>query len=497
VIFARRLLALPLHFRLPLPHVVPDSLAARSAVQVTAFAGRDPFARRPFVVLAMLFLLFGTSSRTLTAQVPADSARVPRDTSLDSLRARLARAEAAIALLREQLGSESESAVHTRSRTRFEIAAQVLTNTFATYGRVNNVDVPQTALAPAPPGSTPASDNALGVTLRQTRIGAAAAVDEVLGATFSGDFDLDFFGGVQNGAGDRRLFPEPRLRTARARLTWPKTELLFGAETPLISDLNPISVASVGIPDFSGAGNLWNWLGQVRITREVVTTSRLHWAVQGAVMTPFSSTVAPGDPDAVDAGERSAIPGFEGRVRVRWGGDGEAAVSDLGTANYGGEIGVGMHKAWVATSSGKLQESHAVAVDAHAFLGKGVEIRGEAYTGRLLRGLGGGGIAQNYGQPDPSAPPNTLGPPIVDVAGWAQINVQPNPVVITGVGCGVDLADPDYAPIRRQNTACAAHLTWRPVQPLVAGFEYRQIGTRFSTGTYGARHYNLVLGFEL
>jgi hypothetical protein len=35
------------------------------------------------------------------------------------------------------------------------------------------------------------------------------------------------------------------------------------------------------------------------------------------------------------------------------------------------------------------------------------------------------------------------------------------------------------------------------MQPLVLGVEYRQLGTRFTTGTHGARHFNLVLGFEL
>jgi len=451
------------------------------------------------VIVMLCAVLAGIApARAISAQIPADSAKAIRDTSLDSLRARLARAEAAIALLREQIGSESESAVHTRSRARFEIAAQVLTNAFATYGRVNNVDVPQTALAAPPTGSTLPSNNALGFTLRQTRIGAAAAVDDVLGASFSGDFDIDFFGGVQSGPGDRRLFPEPRLRTARGRVIWPKTEIMVGAETPLISDLNPVSLASIGTPEFSGAGNLWNWLGQIRVTQELFTTgvSKVRWAIQGAVMTPYAQTVAPGDPDAVDAGERTGIPGFEGRLRVRWG-DGDGAVSDVGIGSRGGEIGFGMHKAWVATSTGRLQESHAIALDGHAVLAPNVELRGEAYTGRLLRGLGGGGIAQNYGVPDPNAPTGTLGPPIVDVAGWAQLNVQANPVVLTGVGCGIDLADPDYAPIRRQNTVCSAYLSWRPVQPLVLGLEYRQIGTRFSTGTFGARHINLAFGFEL
>jgi hypothetical protein len=41
------------------------------------------------------------------------------------------------------------------------------------------------------------------------------------------------------------------------------------------------------------------------------------------------------------------------------------------------------------------------------------------------------------------------------------------------------------------------HADWRPVQPLLFGVEYRQIGTRYSTGTVSARHLNLVFGFEL
>jgi hypothetical protein len=69
--------------------------------------------------------------------------------------------------------------------------------------------------------------------------------------------------------------------------------------------------------------------------------------------------------------------------------------------------------------------------------------------------------------------------------------------VITGIGCGVDVTNPDDGGTRLQNTVCAAHAEWRPVQPLVFGLEYRQIGTRLPAGTVGARHLNLAFGFEL
>ena len=393
--------------------------------------------------------------------------------------------------------------MHTRSRFHVELSAQVLTNAFVTSGRVNNTDVPQTALPPAAPAATPPTNSAFGVTLRQSRLGAATSIDDVAGATFAGDVDVDFFGGVQTSSGDRRLFPEPRLRTARARLIWAKTELMMGSDTPLISDLNPLSLASVGTPDFSGAGNLWNWLGQLRVTQTLGSlgkgAGRLRWAIQGALMAPYAAQTAPGEPDLVDAGERSTRPAVEARLRTQWGEDaaGAATVSGALIGSRGGEIGIGMHRGWVATSTGELKESHAVSIDGRFIVAPKVELRGEGYVGRLLRGLGGGAIAQNFGAPPAGAPANSLGPPIRDAAGWAQINVQPLQPVIAGVGCGIDATRAEDAATRLQNTACAAHMDWRPVQPLVFGLEYRQIGTRFSTGTYSARHLNLILGFEL
>jgi len=318
-------------------------------------------------------------------------------------------------------------------------------------------------------------------------------VADVLGGMFAGDLDLDLFGGVQNGPGDRRLFPEPRLRTARARLVWSRTELMIGSETPLISDLNPMSLAAVGIPDFSGAGNLWNWLPQVRISRELAAVGRgpslVRLAIQGAILAPYANTIAAGEPDAVDAAERSGRPAIEARLRARWGSDEVGAANAATTiGDRGGEVGIGMHRGWLATARGRMEESRALSLDAHVVPFRGVELRGEAYTGQVLRGLGGGGIAQNFGP---------LGATVRDAAGWAQLNVQPHPVLVTGIGCGIDLVDPDAAPARLQNTACAVHAAWRPVQPLVFGAEYRQIGTRFPGRTFGARHVNLVLGFEL
>jgi hypothetical protein len=427
---------------------------------------------------------------------PAPAGPVARDTlSPDSLAARLARAEAAIAALRQQLATESQSTVHTRSRLQLDLTGRILTNFFLTLGRVDNVDVPRTAFAP----STVEEEDAFGVTVRQSRLGAHVTVSDVLGGLFIGDVDMDFFGGVQSGPGDRRLFPEPRMRTTSARLRWTRTEVMVGMEVPLVSELNPVSLAAGGIPLFSGTGNLWNWLGQLRLSQELavmpVGGTSVRWALQGALMTPYAAVQAPDEPDAADAGERSRRPAFEARLRARWGDSTASGGSDASIGDGGGEIGVGVHRGWVATGEGQLIGSYATTLDARISLTSRVELRGEAYVGRLLRGLGGGAIGQAFGRPATGEP---LGPPLRDRAGWAQLNAQVLTTLLAGAGCGVDVVKAEDRPTRRRNTVCAGHLLWRPSEPIVVGLEYRGIATEYDTGSTGrARHLNLSVGFEL
>jgi hypothetical protein len=435
------------------------------------------------------------------AQTPASppaptSPTVAPDTlSPDSLAARLARAEAAIAALRQQLATESQSTVHTRSRLQLDLTGRILANFFLTTGRVNNVDVPGTALAP----SATREDDAFGVTVRQSRLGAVITVDGVLGGSFAGDFEMDFFGGVQSGPGDRRLFPEPRMRTTSARLRWPRTELMVGMEVPLVSELSPVSLAASGIPLFSATGNLWNWLGQLRVSQDLATTTvgstAIRWTLQGALMSPYAAAQSPTEPDVVDAGERSRRPAFEGRIRAKWGDSTALGGTDASIGDGGGEIGIGVHRGWVATAPDELVTSYATTVDARVSFTSWLELRGEAYTGRLLRGLGGGGIGQAFGQPLPGA---VLGPPIRDHAGWAQLNARVHVTLLAGAGCGVDVVDEDDRPTRRRNNVCAGHLLWRPSEPVVVGLEYRGIATKYAPDvTSHARHLNLSIGFEL
>src|SRR3989454_7982838 len=84
-----------------------------------------------------------------------------------------------------------------------ELTGLVLVNGFFTNARVNNSDVPQFA------DSLP-SASAIGGTIRQTRLGLLVTDPDVRGS-FSGEVDVDFYGGQQPSSGGR-TFPLLRLR---------------------------------------------------------------------------------------------------------------------------------------------------------------------------------------------------------------------------------------------------------------------------------------------
>jgi hypothetical protein len=397
------------------------------------------------------------------AAAAQDTSRV----ALDSLSERLRRAEEAIALLRQQLEAQATTAVQTKSRIQAELTGRVLVNAFSNSGRVNNVDVPQLALLGTPRGSA-------GGAIRQTSLGVGVTGARALGADLTGDLEVDFYGGQTPSSGGRN-FPLIRMRTAKARLSWKTTELLVGQESPLVAAVSPSSLASLGTPGFVGAGNLWLWLPQIRVTQEMGSTVRL--GLQGAVLAPVSGDAAAFFETDADLAERTKRPYLQGRARIAWG---EGAKL--------GEIGIGVHRGWLQPPRGPRANSEAVTLDARIPLGL-FELLGEAYSGKGVRGLGGGGIGQNL---------DTLGAPIRDRAGWLQLNLRPSSLVEVGGGCGIDYTRGAVllpAP-RKRNEVCETHLIAHPGGPFVAGLEYRRIETTFAAGRARNGHLNLGVGFE-
>lgn len=355
------------------------------------------------------------------------------------------------------------------------IGGTILLNGFYTSAKTNNVDLPQFAVPETAADSFPT--DGLGGTLRQTRLQVRAFLPELGGAEWRGEVDADFFGGQQPSNGGR-TFPLLRIRRAFVEGRWARFGVLIGQEAPPIVELNPVSLAASGLSALSSSGNLWLWIPQVRLTGDVVAGPRVRVALEGAVLAPTGYTPQPPFATEFDRAEQSSRPYLQGRLRVRFGA-GETA----------GEVSAGGHYGWLSTAGDSLLASKAVAALLLVPLGRHVELRGEAFTGEGLAGLGGGSIGQVFG----------LGGRLIRTrGGWAQLNLKPTTGWLIGASAGLDDpkdSDLDTTVQRLKNVTIAGQVHWRP-SPLVFGLEVRRVETTYGTGKLRATHVNLAAGLE-
>ncbi len=406
----------------------------------------------------------------VTIAVTPAAAQTPEQQRLDSLQLRLEDAEALLEMLQQQLATESESALRTRSRVGFELSGRILMNVFSNNKETNNSDVPMYRKQ-VPDGSP---KGGMGMSMRQTVIGGALTVRDVLGGTFTGDIDVDFFGGQVPSPGGR-TFPLMRIRTARAIIDWENSQLLIGQEQPLVANLNPLSLASVGAPNFSYAGNLWLWLPQIRYS--VRSNGALRFGAQVAALAPTSAQPAGAFEVGFDDAERTNMPFLQARAHFGWGDQDRPA-----------EIGVGVHQGKINDINEDAQTSSAITLDlVLPFLSR-FELRAEAFSGQALAGLGGGGIGQNFGADSIT--------PVRSIGAWAQVNYNVTSRLLVGAGYGFDDPNDDDQPMLLHNATQEVHIHWRPSGPLVMGLEWRSTRTRYAGSDYPNSHLNLAFGFE-
>ena len=357
------------------------------------------------------------------------------------------------------------------------ISGRVLTNGFYGEGAVNNSDVPTFVIQSL---STDPSKGSVGGSIRQTLLRVTASMSGVAGGDLHAEVETDFFGG-QMPSGGGRTHPLLRIRRAFFELRWTSWALLIGQEAPPIAEINPSSLASVGFPGFAAAGNLWLWLPQVRVTGHLTRGSAIRLDAEGAVMAPHSGDAQGTFLTQPDQAELSVRPNFEGRVVARWGADDQA-----------GEIGVGGHLGWLFLGPDTMVTSKAVVVALRIPLGRRFEVRSEAFHGRALAGLGGGGIGQNVG---------LNGEAVETTGGWAQLLFHG---ARWEVGAGLGIDDPQVGGLdpltrRKLNRVAVIHLLWRPA-PLVFGLEFRDLETTYESSPVGgerdARQVNFAAGIE-
>lgn len=387
---------------------------------------------------------------------------------------RLLPLRAALALLP---AAASDIAAQDRPAPEVTFKATILFNGFYTSARTNNSDLPQFAVPRDAGDSFPTSGT--GATMRQTRIQTRAFLAGVAGGDFNAELDVDFWGGQQPSNGGR-TFPLLRIRRAWAEMSWDRFRLLVGQEAPPIVELNPSSLGSIGLSSLSSSGNLWLWIPQIRATGTVLSGASARLELEGAILAPTGYVAQGPFVTAPDRAEQTNRPNLQSRLRLRF-----------GKGQRQGELSAGGHLGWLSTTGDSVLQSDAAAVLLLLPVGGVLELRGEAFTGRGIAGLGGGGIGQNFG---------VNGKLVRTRGGWGQVLLRPKPEVELGMSYGMDdPKDQDLNPAtaRLKNESIVGHIHWRP-SPFILGLEFRHIATTYgaAVGKVTADHLNLALGAE-
>ncbi len=368
----------------------------------------------------------------------------------------------------------AQTPADSQSKPRVEISGIALMNAYFNDDLVNDRAVPWLASPRHPFVGDPME--AVGSTVRQSRIMLRGWATDVLGGALEGELDLDFFG-ISSEGGQRQ--PIPRLRRAVGKVSWSHAWLIFGQEALLISPFDPSSFSTVGVPGFTGSGNLSRWMPQVRVGMDVGT--RVKVGLEAAVVAPRFDNLLSEESQQPDLAEQSKRPFVQGRLLTRW-----------GNTHTGGEVSLGGHYGWFVSGIDSLGITRAVTISGRFFVTTWVEVLGEAFRGDGLGILGGGGIDQSL---------SPGGFPVYTNGGWAQLNLHPNSNIEVGGGYGLD--DPidshlNIATGRSKNVSWELHGHLRAA-PLVFAVEYRRLETTYVDTIYDlqtANHVNVAIGFE-
>jgi len=411
------------------------------------------------------------------ASVAAESAgavsQSPSETPATvDLGSRVQKLEESTQLLGSKIDEQYQTKVETAAKYRARLSGIVLMNAFHNVGGSDNLDFPDYA-QPVAPGSPQAS---LGFTLRQSEIGLEVFGPALAGAKSSANVQFDFSGGfpsTPNGVN----FGVVRLQTASVRLDWQHTSVIGGQDSLFISPLSPTSFASLAIPPFAYAGNLWGWTPQLRVEHRFDLSDQQTLTWQGGILDnldwepPYNSYYR-----YAQAGEQSGQPAYA--MRTAW----SRPVLDhpltFGVAGYYGR------QNW---SWGRDVDAWAGMTDWQIPILRRLALSGEFYRGRGAGGLGAGiGRAVLFGGNPYYATTSIRG--LDSAGGWSQLKFQLTPKLeLNGVfaeddafasdvrGFAVDANN--FGPILGRNRGALGNLIYRPRSDLLLSAEFRRLHT--------------------
>jgi hypothetical protein len=396
-------------------------------------------------------------------------------------------------LLNAKINEQYQTKVESASKYRVRLSGLLLFNTFSNSGEVDNIDFPHFAL---PEGIIPRRET-FGGSLRQSQIGLELFGPTLFNARTSADLQLDFAGGfaaTDNGVSSGLV----RLRTGTLRLDWPRTSLIGGQDALFFSPLSPTSLASLAVPAFAYAGNLWAWTPQIRVQHKFDLGNQ-RFTFQGGILDSFT-----GEPPYAafyrtsTAGENSGQPAYA--LRAAWASGASDTASGFGVSGYYGRQNWGFDRhvdAWAGMA------------DWNVSLGQLFAVSGEFYGGRGVGGLGGGlGRSVLYSGPFQLASSRIIG--LDSMGGWAQLKVKPATKLEFNAAFGQDnvraaqvraFGGPQnalnvlYDPALTRNRSAFVNVIYRMRSNLLLSLENRQIETfRVDERSKSANHTSMSVG---
>jgi predicted nucleic acid-binding Zn ribbon protein len=388
------------------------------------------------------------------------------------LGSRVQKLEESAQLLGSKIDEQYQTKVETAGKYRARLSGIVLMNAFRNVGGSDNLDLPDYAQPPAP-GT---SETSFGATLRQTEIGLEIFGPTLAGAKSSANVQFDFTGGfpaTNNGVN----FGLVRLQTASVRLDWQHTSVVAGQDSLFISPLSPTSFASLAIPAFAYAGNLWGWTPQLRIEHRFDLSDQQTLTLQGGILDNLDWEI-PSNPyfRTATAGESSGQPAYA--MRTAWSRPVfDHPLSFAVAGYYGRQDWPWSHNvdAWAGMTDWQIP------------ILRRLTLSGEFYRGRAVGGLGGA-IGQTilYGGNPAYGATSIRG--LDSAGGWSQLKFQLTPKLeLNGVlaednafasdvrGFATDANN--FGPILGRNRGALGNLVYRPRSDLLLSAEFRRLHT--------------------
>jgi hypothetical protein len=397
-------------------------------------------------------------------------------------------------ILNARVEEQRQTKVESTSRYRLKLSGIALFNAFASFGQVDNVDLPGIAV----PKSRAYSEGGVGASLRQSILGLTGIGPTIFGARTSADVQMDFFGGVPNsyGATSSGL---AELRLARIRFDWKDTSVVAGLDYPFFSPNLPTTYMSVAVPGFASAGNLWTWTPTVRVEERfggAFSAFKLEAGLLDPAAEIYNASAA--NVRVLSPAENSRQPTYALRL--------SASTKSEDRPTSIGVSGIYSPQRFIF---GYRVEGWGGTLDWRLPLFPRTELTGQFFTGRGLDGFGGLPLS-------PMRPADALhyaavtAPELAGlgvIGGWSQFKVKVNARNEFNVAAGTGgrnstglrtAATSNYflTTVPARNQMLFVNYVFHPRSDLLFSAEYRRLRTYEITGPpNSAGQFGLALGF--